>query len=161
MILRFCSGSVTPVSSLRNRSCGLHVHQRNIVVVAEQRDHALGFAEAQQPVINEHAGELIVDRLVDEDGGDGGIDAAGKPADHLALADLLPDLLDRLLLEGAHGPVTGAAGDLAHEVAKERRAVRGVYDLEVELHRVELALIVGDHGDRRIRRRAGDRKTLR
>ena len=39
-----------------------------------------------------------------------------------------------------------------------RGAVRRVHDLEVELGRVELALVVGDHGDRCVRRRAdGDK----
>ena len=43
---------------------------------AKQRQHLLGFAEPQQAVIDEHAGELLADRLVDEHGGDRGIDAA-------------------------------------------------------------------------------------
>ena len=89
------------------------------------------------------------------------IDAAGKPADHRALANLPADFLDRLDLEGAHGPVAGAARDLAHEIAQDRRAVRGVYDFEMELRGVEFSLVVGDHGDRRIRRRAGRGKAFR
>ena len=101
-------------------------------------------------MVDEHAGELLADRLVDQHGGDRAIDAAGQPADHAALADLGADLLDRLLLEGAHGPVALAAGDLAHEVAQQRRAVGGVHDLEVELGGVEFAPLVGDHGDRRV-----------
>ena len=83
------------------------MHQRNIVVMAEQVDHGLGFVEPKQPVIDEHAGELIADRLVDQHRRDGGIDAAGQAADHFALADLSADLFDRLLAEGAHGPVAG------------------------------------------------------
>ena len=84
---------------------GLHMHQRDVVVVAEQRDDLLALAEPHQPVIDEHAGELLADRLVDQHGGDRRIDAAREPADHPALADLRADLLDRLALEGAHGPV--------------------------------------------------------
>ena len=101
-------------------------------------------------MVDEHAGELLADRLVDQHRGDRAVDAAGQPADHAALADLGADLLDRLLLEGAHGPVALAAGDLAHEVAQQCRAVGGVHDLEVELGGVEFALLVGDHGDRRV-----------
>ena len=67
---------------------GIDVHQRDVVVAAEQRDHALAFGQAQQPVIDEHAGELVADRLVDQHGRDRRIDAAGQPADHPALADL-------------------------------------------------------------------------
>ncbi len=33
-------------------------------------------------MVDEDAGELLADGLVDEDGGHGGIDAAGQPADH-------------------------------------------------------------------------------
>ena len=56
---------------------------------------------AHQAVIDEDAGELVADRLVDQHRGDGRIDAAGQPADHPALADLRADLRDRLLAEGA------------------------------------------------------------
>ena len=36
-------------------------------------------------------------------------------------------------LEGAHGPVAARAGDLAHEIAQQRRAVRRVHDFGMEL----------------------------
>ena len=137
------------------------MHQRNVVVAAEQVDDGLAFVEPQQPVIDEHAGQLIADRLVDQHGGDRTIDAAGQPADHPALADLLADFLDRLVLEGAHGPVAAGAGDLADEIAQELRALRRVHHFEMELGGVELALLVGDHGDRRVRRGADHAKALR
>ena len=133
---------------------GVDVHQRNVVVAAEQLDDLLGFVEPQQAVVDEHAGELLADRLVDQHRGDRGIDAARQAADHPALADLRADFLDRLVLEGAHGPVAAAARDLAHEIADQRRALRRVHHLEMKLRGVELARLVGDHGDRRVRRRA-------
>ena len=103
-------------------------------------------------MIDEDAGELLADRLVDEHRGDGGIDTAGQSADHLALADLAADLFDRLLLERAHGPVAGAPGNLAHEIAQDGGAVRGVHDFKMKLRGVEFARFVGDHRDRRVRR---------
>ena len=139
MVLRFCSGSSTPASALRNVPRRVDVHQRNVVAVAEQRHDLLRLAEPQQAVIDEHAGELLADRLVDEHGGDRRVDAAGQSADHAALADLLADFLDRLVLEGAHGPVAGKPGDLAHEIAQQRGAVRRVHHLEMELGGVEFA----------------------
>ncbi len=161
MVLRFTSGSVTPSSSPRNCLRRIHMHQRNVVVVAEQVDDRLGFVQPQQAVIDEHAGELVADRFMDQHRGHRGIDAARQAADHPALADLRADLLDRFLAEGAHGPVAAEAGDLAHEIADQLRAVRRVHHFEMELHRVEFALLVGDHRDRRARRLGDGAKARR
>ena len=103
----------------------------------------------------------MADRLVDQHCGDSRIDTARKTADHLALADLAADLLDRFVLERAHGPVAGTAGDIAHEVVQDRRAVRRVHDFEMELGGVEFALLVRDHGDRRVRRGTDRDEALR
>ena len=137
------------------------MHQRDVVVMPEQVDDGLGFVEPQHAVIDEDAGELVADRLVDQHCGDGGIDAAGEAADHLALADLGADLLDRLLAEGAHGPVAGEAGDLADEIADQFGAVGRVHHFGVEHQAVIFALLVLDHRERRVRRDAGHRKTRR
>ena len=130
---------------------GINVNQRDVVVMPEQVDHGLGLVQPQQAVIDEHAGELVADRLVDQHRGDRGIDAAGEAADHPALADLRADLLDRLLAEGAHGPVAGQAGDLADEIADQLGAVGRVHHLGMEHQPVIPALLVLDHGERRIR----------
>ena len=45
---------------------GIHVHQRDVVVMAEQVDDGLGLVEPEHAVIDEHAGELVADRLVDQ-----------------------------------------------------------------------------------------------
>ena len=84
-------------------------------------------------MIDEHAGELVADRLVDQHRRDRGIDAAGQSADHPALADLRADFLDRLLAEGAHGPVAVEPGDLADEIADQLGAVGRMHHLGVEL----------------------------
>src|SRR5208282_3300931 len=146
---------------LEEQLLGDNMHERNIVSAAEQGDHAFAFAEPQQAVVDEHAGELVADRFVDQHGGDGGIDAAGKTANHPALADLPADFLDRLVLERAHRPIAGTASDIAHEIADERRTVRRVHDFEVELRGVEFALLIGDHRDRGVSRRPGRGKTGR
>ena len=82
MILRLRSGSVTPASLPRNRSAGVDVDQRDVEVAAEQVDHLLRLAVAQQAGVDEDAGELVADRLVHEQGGDRRIDAAREAADH-------------------------------------------------------------------------------
>ena len=127
----------------------------------EQIDHRLGLVEPQQAVIDEHAGELVADRLVDQHRRHGGIDAAGQTADHLALADLGADLRDRLLAERAHGPVAGETSDLADEIADQFRPVGRVHHLRVEHQPVISTLLVLDHRERRIRRCTGDDKARR
>jgi hypothetical protein len=51
-------------------------------------------AGAHQPVVDEHAGQPLADRFVDEDRGYRAVDAARKPADHAAVPNLLADLGD-------------------------------------------------------------------
>src|SRR5262245_574831 len=111
-------------------------------------------------MIDEHAGELISDRLMDQYRGDGAVDAARQPADHAAFPHLLADFLDRLVLEGAHGPVAAEAGDLSHEIAQKRRAVRCVHHFEVELRGVKFALVISDDGYWRIWRCAENLEAL-
>src|SRR3978361_596974 len=111
-------------------------------MTAEQIDDGLALVQAQQAVVDEHAGELVADRLVNENGRNRAIDSAGQSADPAALADLLPDFLDRLVLEGAHGPVAAALRDVADEVAQKLRALGRVHHLEMELGGVALPLLV-------------------
>ena len=73
---------------------GIDMHERDVEVAAEQRHDLLGLVQPQQAVVDEDAGELVADRLVDQHGGDRAVDAAGEPADHAALADLGADLGD-------------------------------------------------------------------
>ncbi len=154
-------GIVDAFQRVDERVGRIHMHQRDVVAVAEHGDDALGFGEPHQAVIDQHAGQLIADRFVNENRRDRRVDAAGQSANHFALADLGADLLDRLVLEGAHGPVAGKAGDVAHEIADQRRAVRRVHDFRMELHRVELAGVVADDRDRRALRLAEHAKAWR
>ena len=87
MILRFCSGSVTSVRRSRNRS----VASTNSSVQPEPREarpHLLGLVQPEQAVVHEDARQPIAERLVQEHRGDRRVDAAGQPADDLAVADL-------------------------------------------------------------------------
>src|SRR5690606_37483429 len=108
------------------------------------------FSLPEQAVIDENAGELVADRLVDEHRGHRRIDAARKPADDASVADLLADALDGRLAESVHGPVAAAAGDLADEIGEDLRAPRRVHDLRVELQAIETALLIGDRGKGRV-----------
>ncbi len=46
------------------------MNQRDVVVMPEQVDDRLGFLQPQQAVVDEHASELVADRLMDQHGRD-------------------------------------------------------------------------------------------
>ncbi len=110
--------------------------QGNVVVVLEQGDDLLGLVHAQQAGVDEHAGQLLADGLMDQHGGDRTVDPAGQAADHLARADLGSDLGDHFLTERGHGPVAVEAGDAVGEVAQDQGPARGVRHFGMELHAI-------------------------
>jgi hypothetical protein len=146
------------------------VHERHVEVVAERLDDLRRLVLAQEAVVDEHARELVADRLVDEERGDGGVDAAGEGAEHAVAPDLRADPLDLLLDDGGRGPRRGGAGDVVEEVLQQVVAVRRVHDLRVELHPVEAAAGILERRHRRrgrsrddagARRRRGHRVAVR
>ena len=88
MILRLVSGSVTPASASRNWLGGVDHLQVDAGRGDEVPLDLLGLALAQQPVVDEHAGQLVADRALHQCRGHGGVDPAGQPADHVLVADL-------------------------------------------------------------------------
>ena len=84
MILRFTSGSVTPASALEEPVGGLHVDEVDVELAAEGLLDLVALAGAHEAGVDEDAGELVADRLVDERGGDRRVDAAGQRAEHPA-----------------------------------------------------------------------------
>ena len=130
---------------------GVDVDQLDPELLAERLDDLVGLALSHQAVVDEHAGELVADRPVDEHRRDRRIDAAGEAADDLAVADLLADLRDLLVDHRRRRPALLAAGDLAQEALEDLLAVRGVDDLGVELDAVEAALERLERRDRRSR----------
>ena len=108
-------------------------------LLRERLHHLLRFVQPQQPVIDEHAGELVADRAVDERRGHRRVDAAGQPEDHFVRADLRADARDRLGDVVRHVPVAVAAADLVHEALQQRLALERVRDFRMELHAVEAA----------------------
>ena len=106
-------------------------------------------------MVDEDARELVADRLVDEQGGNGAVDAAREAAEDTLGADARADPAD-LLLDHRHGrPRRRGAGDTVEEVLQHLLAVRGVDDLEVELDPVEPARRILERTDTG-RARAGD-----
>ena len=108
-------------------------------VVLERLDDLQRLVLAHEAVVDEHARELIPDRLVHEQRGDRGVDAAGERAEHTRRPDLRAHPLDLLLDHRGGRPRRRGARDLVEEVLQQVLAVRRVHDLRVELHPVELA----------------------
>ena len=112
-------------------------------------------------MIDENAGELVADRLVDQHRGDRRIDAARQPADHPALADAGADRLARLGAERGHRPIALQTRDLVDEIPDQSRAVGRMRDLGMEHQAVIAARLVGDQRERRIFGGADARKSRR
>ena len=155
-ILRFVSGIGDAREPGEEPLLGADVDERHVEVAAEGLDDLLRLVRAHQPVIDEHARQLVADRLVDEQRRHGRVDAAREPADDALRADLGPDPLDLLLDHGGGRPRRRSPGDLVEEVLQDLLPVRRVHDLRVELDGVEPAARVLERRDRRRRRRGGD-----
>ena len=134
MIFRFSSGSLTPSSAVEEALRGVDDLQPHAGRGDEVALDLLGLSLAQQPVVDEDAGQLVADRPLHERRGHCRVDAAGQPADHALVADLRADPLDLLLDDVDHRPGRPAAGDVVEEVLEHLLAVRGVQHLGVELH---------------------------
>ena len=140
MILRFCSGSSTPASRSRKRSAASTWTSGTPKWSRKAVDHLLGLVLAQQAVVDEHAGEPVAERAVDDQRRDRRVDAAGEPADRPAVADLRADRVDLLVDHRRGRPALLAAADVARKRVEDLGPVRGVDDLGVELDPVEAAL---------------------
>ena len=81
-IFRFSSGSSTPSRRRQEALLRLDVHERHVEVTAEGLHDLLGLVLAEEAVVDEDARELVADRLVHEQRGDGRVDAAGQRAEH-------------------------------------------------------------------------------
>ncbi len=129
----------------------IHVDERHLEVVAEGLHYLRRLVLAQEPVVDEHTGELVADRLVHEQRGDGGIDAAREPADHPLATDLGADPLHLLLDHSGRSPGRLRARDLVQEVLEYLLPVRRVHHLRMELNPVEAPLgrLESRHGSRR------------
>ena len=165
MILRFRSGSVTP---LRPADEGLprpgepDVH---LEILGEEGQDLLPFPEPQQAVVDEDAGELAADRPVEEDRRDGGVHPPREPEDHPFVADGRADLGDGVPDEGIHRPALGAFADAEEEVLQDLLPFDRMDHLRMELEAVEPPLgvlggghlgILGGGGDRKARREPAD-----
>ena len=133
MILRFCSGSVTPASASRSRSGGVDDLEPDPRRCHEVGLDLLGLALAQQSVVDEDAGEVVADGPVHERGGHRGVEPAREPADARLVADLRADRRDLLVDDVRRRPGRREARDGVQEVLEHRLPERRVHHLRMEL----------------------------
>jgi hypothetical protein len=111
-------------------------------------------------VVDIDAGQLVADRLMDEDRGHGGIDAAGEGAEDAPAADLVADLADHLGAIGRHGPVGFQTDNAMHEIGEQLGAVGRMHHFGMEHRRVVAARLIRRDGEGRVLRGGDDFETL-
>ncbi|MNS62223.1 hypothetical protein D3C72_952770 [compost metagenome] len=126
---------------------GIDVNDLHAHVFGEGLHDLLAFVQAQQAVVDEHAGELVADGFVDQGSSYRGVHATGQAQDDFVGADLLADAGDGFGDVVGHVPVALAFADLVHEAGQHGLALDGVRDFGVELNGVEAAVFVGHAGD--------------
>ena len=95
MILRFVSGSETSCRLVQEALFRVDADEVDVPVLERGFD-LVALVLAQQTVVDEDAGELIADGLGQQRRRNGGVHAAGKRQQHLAVADLGADVLNGL-----------------------------------------------------------------
>src|SRR3546814_16240188 len=95
------------------------MNERDVVMATEQADDLIGLTGAHQPVIDEHTGELLADRLMDQHRRDRRIDPARQPADYAHLSDLRSDFRDLRCANFCHLPVTRHPAAIEPELVDE------------------------------------------
>ena len=132
---------------------GVDGDERDLEVVAERGDDLLALVLAHEPVVDEHARELVADRAVHEQRRDARVDAPAQAADDATVPDLRADRRDLLGDDALRAPRAVGAADVDQEALEDRLAIRRVDDLGVKLDAVDAAVDGLDRSDRRHRRR--------
>ena len=127
----------------------------NAEMLGEGLHDLVALVVAQQAVIDEHAGQLVADRLVQQRRDHRRIDTARQAEQHLAITHLLANARDSVGDDVAGRPVARAAADVVYETLHDGLALQGVSHFGMELHAVEMALAIFHRGERRIRAARG------
>ena len=117
-------------------------------VLGKRFHDLLAFVQAQQAVVDKHAGEPVTNGLVDQGCRNRRIDAARQTKEDFFVAHLFANARDGFVNVIGHVPVALAAADFLDKTREHRLALHGMGDLRVELHGVELTGFVRHAGDR-------------
>ncbi len=129
---------------------GIDANDLDAHVLGKGRHDLIALAQAQQSVIDEYAGQLCADGLVQQRGHHRRIDAARQTQQHPVAADLRTNPRHAVLDDIAGGPARRAAGDLANEAPQDLAALQSVRDLGMKLQAVQAPRLVGHGGERRV-----------
>jgi hypothetical protein len=158
MILRFFSGRFAG-QVVEELVFSVGADHLDAHVLGEHGHHLLAFVQAQQAVVDEHAGQLVADGLVQQRGNHRRIHAAGQAEQHVVGADLGADLGDGVFSDFRRGPQGFTAADVEDEARQDAAALLGVGHFRVELHAVVTTLVVEHAGDRAARGAGQDVKS--
>ena len=122
--------------------------QVHVKVIAEGGFHQSSFTLSQESVVYKDAGELFADGSMEQRRYDRTVHATGKPADHVAISDLVANSHTLGVEELTHTPRACTAADSVEEVAKDVYAMWGMGHLGVKLHTVEPTIAMPDSGMR-------------
>jgi hypothetical protein len=131
---------IRDMSELREEDVGRIDEMHRQLELLVTLDDLRRLIQAQQPVVDEDALQLIADRAVNQCRRHGGVDAARQTADHTTGAHPLANATDGFVDEGLNGPVAGAAADVKREVAKNLLPPLRVGHLGVKQQRVKTAV---------------------
>jgi len=122
--------------------------QVGLEMVGKLADDRFGLALAQQPVVDQDAGELPRDGLGQKRGGHRRVDPAREPADHPIVPHAAAHRFDRLLGEMPQAPRARATAYPGEEVLQDLGPQRRVGHLGVELQAVnrQPAMLHGGEG---------------
>ena len=101
-------------------------------------------------MVDEDAGEIAADGLVEQRGANRRVYTAREAEYHAVVAYLLAQLVDRCLHKRGRTPLLAAVADVNHEIPQQRLALRGVEHLGVELHGPEGVARAGVGGEAHI-----------
>src|SRR4029453_10881897 len=113
---------------------------------AEDLAHNIRLAGPEETIVDEDAGELIPDGLVNEGRGDAGINTSAQTEDHPLATHLGPDLFHRLVEVAAHRPLLAAPADPVDEIRDDLPAPWGMPHLRMKLRAEKSARAVLEPG---------------
>ena len=93
-------------------------------------------------MIYKYTGQLLADRLGQQNCCNRRIHTAGKCTQYLAVSNLFTDLVDRCLHERIHLPITCASTDIIYEIGKHLSAFLSMHNLRMELYCIQLLLCI-------------------